>query len=70
MGGARKDGIYLQLQCKFMLALFAGFHGVENWVPWRGKTAKMASMAWKFSGKWLPWRGKTAKPGSMAWKEG
>lgn len=47
MGGARKDGIYLQLQCKFMLALFAGFHGVENWVPWCGKTAKPGSMAWK-----------------------
>ena len=44
------------------------FHGVEKWVPWRGKTAKMGSMAWKFFQKLLPWRGKMANLGSMAWK--
>ena len=44
------------------------FHGVENLLPWCGKTAKMASMAWKFFQKLLPWRGKTGNLGSMAWK--
>ena len=45
-----------------------GFHGVENLLPWCGKTAKMASMVWKFSGNLLPWCGKMAKMTSMAWK--